>query len=83
MNPPLVKTKWVLGDKTTLVRIVLMGMTGEVKVNGDSYHNVMAPHSDLTDQQVADVLTYVRATFGNNAKPITAAEVKAIRTRIK
>lgn len=83
MNPPLVKTKWVLGDKTTLVQIVLKGMTGEVEINGDTYHNVMAPHSDLTDQQIADVLTYVRNNFGNKASAITAAEVKAIRAKTK
>lgn len=83
MNPPLIKTKFVLGDKTTLVQIVLKGMSGEVEINGDTYHNVMAPHSDLSDQQIADVLTYVRNNFGNKAKAITAAEVKAIRAKTK
>lgn len=78
MNPPLVKTKFVLGDKATLVKIVLNGMTG-IEVEGEDYHGVMAPHSDLTDQQIADVLTYVRNSFGNKAKAVTAAEVKAIR----
>jgi mono/diheme cytochrome c family protein len=78
MNPPLVKTKFVLGDKATLVKIVLNGMTGK-QVDGEDYHGVMAPHSDLTDEQIADVLTYVRNSFGNKAKPVTAAEVKAIR----
>jgi len=81
MNPPLVKTKWVLGDKTTLVQLVLKGMTGEVEINGETYHNVMAPHSELTDQQIADVLTYVRNNFGNKASAVTAAEVKAIRAK--
>jgi mono/diheme cytochrome c family protein len=80
MNPSLVKAKYVLGDKSTLVRIVLTGMKG-VEIDGDAYHNVMAPHSDLTDQQIADVLTYVRNSFGNKAKAITASEVKAIRAK--
>ncbi|MHA4809832.1 c-type cytochrome [Flavitalea flava] len=83
MNPPLVKTKWVLGDKTTLVQIVLKGMTGQVEIDGETYKNVMAPHNDLNDQQIADVLTYVRNSFGNKAKAITAAEVKAIRAKTK
>ena len=83
MNPPLVRTKWILGDKTTLVQVVLKGMTGEVDINGDTYHNVMAPHSDLTDQQIADVLTYVRNNFGNKASAVTVAEVKAIRAKTK
>jgi mono/diheme cytochrome c family protein len=83
MNPPLIKTKFVLGDKPTLVKIVLNGMTGAVDINGDTYHNVMAPHSDLTDQQIADVLTYVRNSFGNKASAVTAAQVKAIRATNK
>jgi mono/diheme cytochrome c family protein len=83
MNPPLIKTKQVLGDKTTLVKIVLNGLTGDIEINGDEYHNVMAAHSDLTDQQIADVLTYVRNTFGNKASAVTAAEVKAIRAKNK
>ena len=82
MNPPLVKTKFVLGDKATLVKIVLNGMTG-IEVEGEDYHGVMAPHSDLTDQQIADVLTYVRNSFGNKAKAVTASEVKAIRATNK
>jgi mono/diheme cytochrome c family protein len=83
MNPPLVKTKQILGDKTALVKIVLNGMTGDLEVNGDTYHNVMAPHSELTDLQISDVLTYVRNSFGNKAKAITPAEVKAIRAKNK
>lgn len=49
-------------------RTILNGMTGEVEINGDTYRNVMAPHSDLTDQQIADVLTYVRANFGGSGQ---------------
>ena len=83
MNPPLVKTKYVLGDKKVLVQIVLKGMTGEIEIDGETYHNVMAPHSDLSDQQVADVLTYIRNSFGNKASAISPAEVKAIRAKTK
>ena len=82
MTPPLTGTKYILGDKTTLVQIVLKGMKG-IPINGDDFHNVMAPHSDLTDRQIADVLTYVRNSFGNRARGITAAEVKAIRAKTK
>src|ERR1700759_4132844 len=52
MTPPLIKTKWVLGDKTPLVQIVLNGMKG-VDIDDESYHNVMAPHRELTDQQIS------------------------------
>ena len=83
MNPPLIKTTYVLGPKTPLIKIVLNGMTGAVTINGDDYHNVMAPHSDLTDQQNADVLTYVRNSFGNKASAVTVAQVKAVRAANK
>ena len=82
MNPPLVKTKFVLGDKPTLVKIVLNGMTG-IEVEGEDYPGVMAPHSDLTDQQIADVLTYVRNSFGNKATAVTAVQVKTVRAANK
>lgn len=83
MTPTLVKTKYVLGPKTPLIKIVLNGMTGTVTINGDDYHNVMAPHSDLADQQIADVLTYVRNSFGNKASAVTIAQVKAVRAANK
>jgi mono/diheme cytochrome c family protein len=83
MTPTLVKTTYVLGPKTPLIKIVLNGMTGAVTINGDDFHNVMAPHSDLTDQQIADVLTYVRHSFGNKASAVTVAQVKAVRAANK
>jgi mono/diheme cytochrome c family protein len=83
MNPPLIKTKWVLGDKMQLIQIVLNGMNGKTEINGDTYQNVMAPHSDLTDQQIADVLTYVRNSFGNKASAVSVLQVKAVRAKTK
>jgi mono/diheme cytochrome c family protein len=82
MNPPLIKTKQVLGDKTALIKIVLNGMQG-VQIEGEDYNGVMAPHPDLTDQQIADVLTYVRNSFGNKASAVTAAQVKTVRATNK
>jgi mono/diheme cytochrome c family protein len=82
MNPPLAKAKAVLGDKAALIKIVLNGMQG-VDIGGESYNGVMAPHRDLTDQEVADALTYVRNSFGNKASSVTAAQVKTIRATTK
>ena len=81
MNPPLSKTKWVLGDKKALAKIVLNGLKGgEIEIDGDEFHNPMPPQKDqLTDQQIADALTYVRNSFGNKASAVTAADVKAAR----
>jgi len=79
MNPPLIKTTYVLGDKAELIKIVLNGFKEDVEINGQKYSNNMTPHSDLKDQQIADVLTYVRKSFGNKATAVTAAEVKKVR----
>jgi len=54
-----------------------------VEIDGDEYHNVMAPHADLSDLQIADVLTYVRNSFGNKAKAVTEVEVQTVRAKLK
>lgn len=79
LNPPLVKTEWVLGPKQQLIKIVLNGLTEPVTIDGDVFHNPMPPHTHLTDQEIADVLSYVRNTFGNKASAVTAREVKKVR----
>ncbi len=80
MNPPLTQTSYVLGDKSKIIFIVLHGMSDRIPIEDDYYSNNMAAHTDLSDQQVADVLTYVRNSFGNKASAVTVAEVKAVRT---
>jgi mono/diheme cytochrome c family protein len=83
MNPPLAKTVYVLGDKKRLIGIVLNGMDEPLEIDGETYSNVMAPHNFLKDQEIADVLTYVRNSFGNKASAITAEEVKTVRAENK
>lgn len=83
LYPPLIKTKYILGEKNALITIVLKGLTGEVEVNGTTYNGMMPPHNFLTDQQIADVLTYVRNSFGNKAALIKVTDVKAMRTKLK
>lgn len=81
LNPPISKTKQVNGDKQKLINIILKGMNEAVEINGEEYSNPMASHAFLTDQQIADVLTYIRSNFGNKATGITAAEVAAVRKK--
>jgi mono/diheme cytochrome c family protein len=83
MNPPLIKTKWTLGSKTVLIQQVLKGSSGKVEIDGDTFSNTMPPLKTLTDQQIADVLTYVRNSFGNKASAVGIAEVKAVRAKTK
>ena len=85
MNPPLSKTKWVLGDKKALIKIVLKGLQGgEIDIDGDKFHNPMPPQeSTLSDQEIADVLTYIRNSFSNKASLVAVGEVKAMRAKLK
>lgn len=82
LNPPLVKTTYVLGATTPLINVVLKGMSKQT-INGETYSNVMPSLSYLTDKQIADVLTYVRNSFGNKASAITAEQVKTVRAKKK
>ncbi len=83
MNPPLIKTTYVLGDKKKLISIVLNGFSEHVEIDDNTYSNVMASHSYLKDKEIADVLTYVRNSFGNKASAVTTPEVKKVRATNK
>jgi len=78
MNPPLSATSFIKGDSKVLISIMLKGMS-EQEVDGEKYHNVMPPMDYLTDQEIADVLTYVRNSFGNEGSAVGSEEVKALR----
>ena len=84
LNAPLDGASAVQGkDKAKLIRIVLKGMTDRIEIDGEEYSNNMAAHTELTDQQIADVLTYVRKSWTNKASAVTPAEVKAERSKLK
>lgn len=75
----------MLGDKAKLAQIVLKGLPGgQIEIDGDTFHNPMpAQESVLTDQQIADVLTFIRNNFGNKASAVTVGDVKATRAKTK
>ncbi|MEE2783317.1 MAG: ThuA domain-containing protein [Pseudomonadota bacterium] len=78
--PPLVNTDWVTGDSRRLVEVVLNGLEGEIEVNGATYTGTMAPWRDaLSDDEIAKALSYIRTAWGNNASPISPAQVRALR----
>ena len=82
MNPTLINTSYVIGDKGNLVSVLLNGLS-HVEIDGETYSNVMPSFSYLKDKQIADVLSYVRNSFGNKRSMVSAADVKAGRARIK
>lgn len=78
--PPLEGSDWLEGDTTLLSKIVLRGLQGPVTVNGVTYNSVMAPLADtLKDPEIADVLNYVRTTYGKGGPLATPEIVKAAR----
>jgi nitrite reductase (NO-forming) len=84
MFPPLVGSDWPKAKKPDrLIRMILHGVMGPIKVNGQPF-NTPAPMmpgqaATLSDVQIADVLTFVRAEFGGGASEVTPDQVKAIR----
>src|SRR5450432_2502882 len=80
LNPPLKNSPYVTGEQTKLIGIVVNGLNDGVQINGDAYTNPMPPFGNtLNDNEIADVLTYIRNSFANKATAITADQVKAER----
>jgi nitrite reductase (NO-forming) len=80
--PPLANSDYMLADRDRAIRIVLKGIVGPMTVNGKKFDSAMPPQeAALTDQQVADVLTYVYNAWGNEGDAFTADQVKAVRNQ--
>jgi mono/diheme cytochrome c family protein len=88
--PPLAGSDWMTGDPETPIRIVLLGLTGPIDVNGASFNLVMpppgtalpgstAPPLPLDDAKIAEAITYARTNFGNHASAVDAEMVKKVR----
>ena len=78
--PPLAGSDWMAKSNETLIKIVLHGLMGEIEVNGTKYNQVMSPWGGaLNDEEVANVLTYVRSSWGNTGDAVKPEEVKAVR----
>ena len=82
LNPPLGKTSTVSGNKTKLIQLMLKGTLSNEGDNA-KYPNAMNPYDYLSDQEIADVLSYIRKSFGNKAAPVAPSEVKAVRAKTK
>lgn len=91
LAPPFNQSEWVTGDKNKLISIVLFGLTGPVKVNGHLYK---APEINgdmpgigfskaISDEDIAQVLSFIRKSWQNNAEKITTEEVQQVRLKWK
>ena len=77
--PPLAKSDLIAADPKRPVHIVVHGLTGKVTVNGTEYNSVMPPMSQLNDDEVANIVTYVLNSWGNPGGRVEAEEVAKVR----
>ncbi len=76
--PPLAGSDFLNDDKNRAIKTVINGRQGEIIVNGQRFNNSM-PKFPLSDDDIADVLTYVYNSFGNSGIEVTPAEVAKLR----
>ncbi|KAA0071990.1 copper-containing nitrite reductase [Rhodanobacter sp. T12-5] len=77
--PPLAKSDLLAADPKRAMTIVTHGLTGKVTVNGHEYDSVMPPMSQLTDDEVSNILTYVLNSWGNPGGQFSKDEVAKAR----
>jgi mono/diheme cytochrome c family protein len=78
--PPLAGSDFLNADKNRAIKIVINGRQGEVVVNGSKFNNSM-PSFPLSDQDIANTLTFVYNSFGNSGLEVTPEEVNALRSQ--
>jgi mono/diheme cytochrome c family protein len=70
----------VTGSPDKVIAAVKNGLTGQTTVNGKSYNGSMpAWKSKLSDAEIADVITYIRSSWGNKADAVTEAQVAGLK----
>ncbi|MEO5714743.1 MAG: PVC-type heme-binding CxxCH protein [Luteolibacter sp.] len=79
--PPLDASDWIAADHTVATRIVLNGLQGPVEAAGQKVTSLMPPLIDLKDQEIADVLTYIRQSWSNDGTAVTADQIKETRAK--
>jgi nitrite reductase (NO-forming) len=79
--PPLAKSDYLNADVNRTIATVVHGLQGKVTVNGAEYNSIM-PQLGLNDEQVANVLTFVYSSWGNNGTEVLPDQVKQVRTTV-
>jgi mono/diheme cytochrome c family protein len=77
--PSIAGTPIVVGNPELPIKFILQGLMGPITIEGTTYNSMMPPVGGVSDQDIADVLTYVRQSFGNRGTIVTPAQVKAVR----
>ena len=80
--PPMVGSEWVIGNKPMLASILLDGVAGPLSVHGDEYgSNVMPAWANLSNDNLAAIMTYIRKSWGNAGDDVKPEDVAAARTQ--
>lgn len=82
-NPPLIGPHVADAPAGRLIRAMIHGVEGTLTIDGEEYDGVMPPAQVETDADLAAVLTYIRASWGNRGGPVTEAMVRAVRDATK
>jgi mono/diheme cytochrome c family protein/glucose/arabinose dehydrogenase len=77
--PPLAGSEWVSGPPERLARVLLHGLYGPIKVDGQTWNLSMPSFGVYDDEQIASLLSYVRRAWGNAAPPVNPALVAKVR----
>jgi mono/diheme cytochrome c family protein len=91
LAPPLNRSNWVTGNPDNLTRIVLFGLTGPVEVNGKVYKSPeingdmpgIGSNDEFNDEDIAQLLSFIRNAWGNKASDIPVKELQKIRQQYK
>ncbi len=80
--PPLAKSDYLMEDLDRSIQQLIEGSSGEIEVNGKKYNGQM-PATGLDDQDIADVLNYIRNSWGNKGDIVKPDKVKKVRASLK
>lgn len=78
--PPLADSDYLNADVNRAIDIVLNGLAGEIEVNGEKYNSVMTSQG-LTDEETANVLTYIYNSWNNIGGEVTPEMVSKVRNK--
>ena len=82
MQPPIKGGTWVAGDAKALALFVLTGGFDSAERKDSASHNPMPPFRQLSDEDLAGILTYIRQKFGDGASAVDAAQVAEARATL-
>jgi mono/diheme cytochrome c family protein len=80
--PPLIESEWVDGDHEKLINVMLKGLNEPITVGGKEFSGAMPAFDFLTDQQLTDLLNYVKTSFSSKADSIRVDEVGQARKKL-